>query len=67
MQKKCPVPNCVRNIIPSQNNYGMCIKHEEWLDFVVFALNNRIKQQEPVKKAADGTVQTSSGLWVPSK
>lgn len=41
MSKKyghCPVPNCERRLIPGRSPHGLCPKHEEDLDFLLFIL-----------------------------
>ena len=35
---RCPVPNCERRVLPGKSPHGLCYKHEEWLDFLLFIL-----------------------------
>lgn len=45
---KCPVPNCKRNLIPGKHPRGLCIHHEELLDFLLFILPHiKIGQGNP--------------------
>lgn len=50
----CPVPNCVRNVIPGKSPHGLCIEHERWLEFLLFILP-RIKTQ-PTQIASKGII-----------
>lgn len=54
----CPVPNCKRRLIPGRSPRGLCPKHEEDLDFILFIL--------PHIRAGSGTPK-APGLILPGQ
>jgi len=53
--QRCVFPNCFRSIILNKAPHRMCPKHEEWLEFLLWAIP-KIKLTEERKVP---------GLWLP--
>ena len=60
--EKCFYPHCEHNVIPSRSRRGLCPKHEEFLEFLLWAL-----PQIKLTTESKTPILDKVGIWTPGQ